>query len=290
MRIVIVTGATQPQPSASDQAYLDALQARGATVGIGSWHEGIAPFQDADLVVLRSSWDYHRHLAAYRAWLDRMEAERIPVANPIRLVRWNLEKSYLGDLARAGVPAPAQRVVPRDFAALRHALRETGWERAVAKPSAGASGHGVTLVTPSSLEACWPEIAAAAEPHAVVLQEFVPDIGANGQVSYVFYAGDFSHAARFVPRPGEFRINSKFEPAVLAHAPDPGEIAAARRVLAALPSAPLYARIDMVRRGEGMLLLEAEVHEPGLLHQYVPAGADRFAAATLEWIEERRAT
>ncbi|MGE0723273.1 MAG: RimK family alpha-L-glutamate ligase [Alphaproteobacteria bacterium] len=288
-RIIIVTGASQPTPSPSDRAYLDALQSRGAAVSIGSWHDGIAPFRGADLVVLRSTWDYHRHLAAYRGWLDAMVEVGVPLANAPLLVRWNLDKRYLQDLAAAGIPVPEQRVVPREPLAIRHVLAEMGWTRAVAKPSAGASGHGVTLVTPATLDRLWPEIAAAAHPHDVVVQEFVPAIADAGQVSCVFYAGDFSHAVRFVPTAGEFRINSRFAPEVLPHVAAADEMAAARRVLAVLPSAPLYARIDMVRRGEGMLLLEAEVHEPGLMHQYVPAGARRFADATLDWIGERRA-
>lgn len=54
--------------------------------------------------------------------------------------------------------------------------------------------------------------------------------------------------------------------------------------MARLPGVAPYARIDMAATPSGQLLLEAELHEAGLLFQYVPAGAARFADATLAWI------
>jgi len=285
MRIVIATSAAYRDLAAGDRLYRDALGRRGATVAAGVWTDGLAPFRGADLVVIRSTWDYHRDLARYRAWLDALETAGISVANPVALVRWNLEKSYLDALAAQGIAVPAQRLVPCELDAARGALAETGWAQAVAKPAVGASGHGVSLVEPATLEAQWPMLAAAVAPHRLVLQEFVPEIRAEGQLCYVFLGGRFAHAVRHLPRAGEFRINSVFAPTRTVVEPPAADIAAAARVLAALPLAPLYARIDMVRQSGRQLLLEAEVHEPGLQFDLVPASAERFAEATLAWAE-----
>jgi len=282
-RIVIATCADYPDLAPSDDRYRQALLRRGATVDVGIWSQGIAAFRGADLVVIRATWDYHRDLPGYLAWLDALERE-VAVANPVPLIRWNLDKGYLDELARGGIPTPAQRIVPCELPAVRQVFAATGWTQAVAKPSVGASGHGVTLVEPATLDALWPDLAAAAAPHALVLQEYVPEIRTEGQVSYVFLGGAFAHAIRHLPRPGEFRINSIFEPRRTVIAPSPAEIADAARVMAALPLVPLYARIDMVRQGERQLLLEAEVNEPALSFQLVPDSADRFAEATLAWL------
>jgi glutathione synthase/RimK-type ligase-like ATP-grasp enzyme len=145
--------------------------------------------------------------------------------------------------------------------------------------------HGVNLVTAATLHTRWDELVSAVSPHQLVLQEYVSEIQAEGQISYVFLGGRFAHAVRFRPRAGEFRINSKFQPQQDVISPQESDIEDAARVIAALPVPPLYARIDMVR-GEGrQLLLEAEVNEPGLLFQYVPAGADNFAIETLAWLD-----
>lgn len=282
--IARATCAAFPDLTESDRRYAEALRARGATVRSAPWQAGPGPFLGADLVVIRSAWDYHRDIAAYRSWLDGLERAGLRVANPLPLVRWNLEKSYLDDLVAADVPAPEHVVVPRDLAAVRAALAGKGWAQAVVKPAVGASGHGVELVTLDALDRAWPAIEAAAAPHRVLVQAFVPEVREGGQACYVFLGGRFSHAVRFVPTGGDFRINSRFEPTRERIEPDPADVAAAGRVIAALPVRPLYARIDMVRQGDRLLLLEAEVNEPGLLFQYVPEAAPAFAAATLEWL------
>ena len=283
-KVMLATCATYPDLTESDGSYADALTRRGADVGFSPWQTGLDPFLGADLVVIRSAWDYHREIDAYRRWLNGLEAEGLCVANPLPLVRWNLEKSYINDLSAAAIPTPVQHIVPCDLAAVRTVLETTGWSQAVVKPIVGASGHGVELVTPDTLDGLWPTVDAAMTPHAVVVQEFVPEIREHGQVSFVFLGGRFSHAVRFLPAGGDFRLNAPVEPTIEPVDVDRDEIAAAANVVAALPIQPLYARIDTVRQGERLLLLEAEVNEPGLLFQYVPEAAEVFADATLEWL------
>lgn len=63
--------------------------------------------------------------------------------------------------------------------------------------------------------------------------------------------------------------------------PSHGVLAAARAALAALPRAPLYARIDGVETRAGFQVMEVEVNEPGLFFTYAPPAAERFAEALL---------
>lgn len=282
-RVMLATSADYHDLSAADKLYRAALERRGATVEPGVWNDAGVRFHEADIVVIRSTWDYHRNLEAYRSWLDSLERFGTKVANPVPFVRWNLEKTYLDELAAEGIPTPAQHILPCDLDTVRLVLTEAAWTQAVAKPSAGASGHGVFMVTPETLDAIWSELAAAILPHRLVLQEFVPEIRTEGQMSYVFLGGKYSHAMCLRPTSGEFRINSKFKPHLEVIAPQERDIEDAARAIAALPVPPLYARVDMVRREGQQLLLEAEVNEPGLLFQYVPDGADRFAEETLSW-------
>jgi hypothetical protein len=51
------------------------------------------------------------------------------------------------------------------------------------------------------------------------------------------------------------------------------------RVLRLLPSEPLYARIDGVRRGERFVLTKVEINEPGLGLHLASGAGDRFAEA-----------
>jgi len=134
------------------------------------------------------------------------------------------------------------------------------------------------------IDALWPEIAESVSPHRLLVQEFIGAVRTSGQISFIFFDGIFSHAAQLIPRAGEFRINSAFQPEKRAYIPAPGELAQASSVLEKLPERPLYARIDGIFDGPDFVLLEAEVNEPGLFLDLDPQAAMRFAAASLAWL------
>ena len=97
-----------------------ALAAQGVDAEPLVWTSG----SDAggfDACVLRSTWDYPERLDEFRAWLRRVE-RATSLWNRAQDVEWNLHKSYLLDLARAGVAIPPTELVQRgaspDLAAL----------------------------------------------------------------------------------------------------------------------------------------------------------------------------
>ena len=274
-----------PEPTISEIRFVEALRDQGATVRWAPWTaDDQSVFRTADLVVLRGTWDYHRRLDAYRGWLRGLAAAGGRGANPVGLVAWNLDKAYLDDLAAGGIRTPGQAVLPLDRLALAALMDERGWQEAVVKPTAGASGHGVRLVARGDIDALWPEIAESVAPHRLLVQEFIGAVRISGQISFIFFDGIFSHAAQLIPRAGEFRINSAFQPEKRAYIPAPGELAQASSVLEKLPERPLYARIDGIFDGPDFVLLEAEVNEPGLFLDLDPQAAMRFAAASLAWL------
>ena len=105
-RICFVTCRTWPEISESDRLVQRALEAQ-ATVEARAWNAPDAVWEGFDAIVLRSNWDYHFEPDAFVGWLDRLERAGARVFNPPALVRWNLTKAYLLDLARAGVPTVA---------------------------------------------------------------------------------------------------------------------------------------------------------------------------------------
>src|SRR5262245_50458697 len=105
--VTLVTCRTWPELFPSDQLYGSALAARGVKVAVAPWNGPFEPFANAGAVVLRANWDYHQELPRFSAWLDALDACSVPVFNPTELVRWNLEKGYLLQLAECGVRVPA---------------------------------------------------------------------------------------------------------------------------------------------------------------------------------------
>ena len=64
---------------------------------------GLHDLTGLDLLLFRSCWNYHFHAQAFSACLNQLELRRIPVLNPVALIRWNLDKRYLLELQAAGV-------------------------------------------------------------------------------------------------------------------------------------------------------------------------------------------
>jgi glutathione synthase/RimK-type ligase-like ATP-grasp enzyme len=226
---------------------------------------------------MRAAWDYFDAPDAFADWLDALTHVDGAVFNPPAMMRWNLDKRYLLNLAGRGVAVPETRVVPSDPDAVAQATTAMGGGPVVVKPSIGQSGHHVARVDGDTL----PSAIVAAEGRPVIVQRFVPEVQETGELSCVFFDGAFSHAFLKRPAPGEYRVNSQYngrnEPVV----PSTATIEQAGSVLRGLPEMPLYARVDGVMRGDRFMLMELELIEPGLGLQLDPPAADRFAEATL---------
>src|SRR5260370_28865983 len=61
-----------------------------------------------DLVLIRSPWDYPARIAEFTRWIDSVSAVTL-LANPAEVLRWNLDKNYLRDLARENITVPPTR-------------------------------------------------------------------------------------------------------------------------------------------------------------------------------------
>ena len=276
--IVLATCATWPELSASDQCLAAALRARQQRVTDAPWNGPFAPFAQATAVVIRSTWDYHRAPDAYLAWLDRLDARR--TFNPPALIRWNLSKAHVLDLARRGARVPRSVEAAAEPVAVIDALEMLGLRDGVIKPLIGASGFGVERVGRETVAADVARARSAKALDRVLIQEFIPEIR-DGELAGVFFDGAFSHALRRRPAAGEFRINSQYGGTMKATTLPGDTVEAMAAVLALLPDVPLYARVDGVVRDGAFVLMELEVNEPGLGLDLAPGSADRFADALL---------
>ena len=282
-RVCFVTCRRWPEISESDRLVAQALAERGAHVDGRAWNEPAADFEGFDAVVLRSNWDYHFDPEAFLAWLERLERAGARVFNPPALVRWNVSKRYLIALQAAGVPTVATAALADETGAgLEAIMRGRGWRTCVLKPEIGASAHDARIVTDDTLAEAATAIATGAIRRPLLVQPFVDEIRTRGEWSLVFIEGSLTHSVLKLPADGDFRVQSYLGGTLRAEPAPPGVVRAAQAALAALPEAPLYARIDAVEARAGALIMEVEVNEPGLFFTHAPpAAAVRFAEALL---------
>lgn len=157
-------------------------------------------------VVIRSCWDYHQKPQAFRAWLESLAASGARVLNPARTALWNLDKSYLWEVASWGFPVPdtvwLEAGVPAE---LERVMTERDFRDAVIKPSISLGGFDTWRVSDLGLPRSQAKLDDLLRSRKMMLQVFVPEIASEGEVSVIFFGGKFSHAVLKHPGDGDFR-------------------------------------------------------------------------------------
>ena len=253
-----------------------AMAERGQDLVEIDWRAPIGEFADMPLVLVGTPWDYQDAEAEFLAKLDALEAAGIQVCNSPELVRWNIRKTYLRDLAdRGAATIPTVWVESASADDILAAMDSFGSESVVAKRQVGAGAEGQSIHHRATLKLNW----SMNKP--MMLQPFLEQITKDGEYSFLFVDGTFSHALVKRPAQGDYRVQSLYGGTEGALDPTGADLAAAQSVINAMkPEVPLYARIDMVRGDAGQLLvMEAEMIEPYLYPEQGPRLGQLMAAA-----------
>lgn len=272
--IAFATSLREPEIQPGDRLLAAALEERGARVIAAPWNGDFAPFADADGIVIRSTWDYPENIAPFEGWLDLLKHVRGKVFNSPALMRWNLPKSYLIDLADRGAPMPKSVIVERDAGAIADAMDRLGLTEAVVKPIYGGTSRGLSIVKRGDRAGL--DAALRILEHKAMVQPLIAEIAA-GETSIIFFAGEYSHAVLKRPIDGEIRSQPEFGARVTAVTPPGWAIEEAQKILALMPEAALYARVDVVLLDGRLWLMEVEVIEPDLFFDHDGGAAGRFA-------------
>lgn len=275
MRVAVATCKQMPEPDADEALLLSALTRAGVDARLLAWDDPSAPFAEHDLVVVRSTWNYYKHLDGFLAWVERTAAQTA-LLNPAHVMQRNVVKTYLREFDARGVAVvPTEFVTRGSRRTLRDVLGERGFRDIVIKPTVSAGSYR----TQRFAEGAWDEAqrfldALVADCDAMV-QRWMPSVDTYGERSLVWIDGEVTHAIRKTPRFADGVEQVSGEVAIAGD-----ERAFAEGVLAPYAAELLYARVDMVRDEDGALrLMELELVEPSLFFRQCPRALDRFVGA-----------
>jgi glutathione synthase/RimK-type ligase-like ATP-grasp enzyme len=278
MTVLLATFSLLPGGEAGGELVVSALAGHGIESRWVVWDDPSVDWADADLVAVRSTWDYHRRTAEFLAWARKVEAGT-RLLNGADVFAWNADKAYLVDLA---LDVPCVPTALLDDATLVRGLREAlgRWGEVVVKPRTGAGGVGVVVASSVGDERLGGLTAAP-----WVVQPVVGSVRTTGETSvHVLGGRAVSQVDKVVAGVGgrtEIRVHEQYggrstpaglgeEQSALAEA---AVSAASRRWSADLS----YARVDMMVWDGAWAVSELELIEPGLYLDVDPANADRFA-------------
>jgi hypothetical protein len=263
-RIVLAGCPSLPEGDGDDADLVAALRKHGLHARWLSWDDPAV--LDADLVILRATWDYIDRLDEFLDWTSRVPH----LLNAPAVVAWNTDKRYLADLAAAGVPT-----VPSRFFDPGERVRLPAGE-VVVKPAVGMGSVGALRFADRH----------AALEHATVLQDqgrtvlvqpYDPRVQ-DGETALVFLRGQQSHAftkGPILPPPGQRPVfdqsGTYAEESLTPAEPDfelwdvgLAALAAAAAHLGIGVDEFLYARVDVLGGPGDVQVLELELVEPSL--------------------------
>ena len=276
--VALATAARLPAGMADTPALSAALAENGVAVLVRAWDDPEVDWQQFALVVPHCTWDYLDRLHEFRRWLRECD-QRGALPNPLSLLDWSLDKSYLLELAAEGIAIPPTVRFERGDDVRPASLSERfGRAPLVVKPSVGGGGHRVWRCAGPEDAA---DVARTQLPtESVLIQAFQPAVTTEGEYSAVFVEGHLSHVMRKRPKDGDFRVHRRYGATRETAGIRPWMAAYGRRVLAAVPGTPLYARVDfLLPRPCDPVLMELELLEPDLYLRECPGADARFAAA-----------
>ena len=239
-----------------------------------AWDDPAADWTSYDAVIIGTAWDYWDRKSEFLDTLAEIDAATL-LLNPVSLVEWNLHKSYLRDLEAKGARTlPTLWLDAATPKAIAAAFETLGSDDLVFKRQVGAGAEGQLRLARGE--------AAPDMPHPMMVQRFEPAILDEGEQSYIFIDGAFSHALTKHAAKDDYRIQSSYGGTERILQPSDTDLETAKTVMAMLDRVPLYARVDMLRAEDGgLMLMELELVEPFLYPLQGPDLGKRVVAALL---------
>jgi glutathione synthase/RimK-type ligase-like ATP-grasp enzyme len=268
------------EPDPDQDLLADALRDAGVKAQWLAWDDPKARFSSAKMTILRSTWNYTKAHEAFLAWVDET-AQVSRLHNPASIVRWNVDKKYLLDLAARGIPIIPTRVFSKGAdVSIAHVARELGASEVVVKPSISAASAR-TIHADATSDRARDHLRMLLKTGSAMVQPYVRSVEGYGERAIICIEGEPSHSIRKSPR---FENDAQDTSAAMPIADD--EAALAKKVLASLPERLLYARIDMVRdANENPVVMEAELTEPSLFLCESRDTLERFVRAIRKRLE-----
>lgn len=264
-----------------DHLLIDGFEARGIQAESVVWNRRDVDWDQFDLALIRSTWDYLDEQDQFLEVLAQIESSSCKLFNPLTAIRWNIDKQYLFDLEKWGmriIPTIRANQLETDSQLPLFGARQV--QTLVVKPTVGLGGSHSYRVSVGNL---FDTLAAlrVEQPHREYLvQPFIESIIHEGEWSFIYFNGKRSHVLLKQPAPNDYRVQGIYEGTVKLAEPLPEDIRRADDVIAKLPFDILYARLDFVRVEGHLAIIEVELIEPIFSFNLVPASITRLVDAT----------
>ena len=281
MKIALATCAELPGWEVDDQPLIESLQSKGATVAFPIWNDAHVDWEQFDITVIRTTWDYHLRKNEFVAWCNSVPR----LFNNATVVSWNTHKSYLRELSKQGVAiAPTVWIETGEKIDAARTMEQFKTYRGFIKPQVGACASDTLRFTLDDIKEA--QVFLDSQLHQdMMMQPYIASVETEGELSAIFIDGTLSHGVQKIPVAGDYRVQDDFGASDMPYTFTRSEVREMNKTLLAVPdyASLLYARFDYLRSDDGMLLLnELELVEPSLFFRHCEESASLLADAIIK--------
>lgn len=264
-----------------DAELLAFLSRKGLDATTAIWNDRSIDWTKYDVIVLKSTWDYHDNIREFYGWLDQLKQQHLKVLNPVDIVKWNSNKRYLKEISDKGFP-----VIPSLFLKDGSYVDDSLFahfkaDDLVVKPCVSAGANNTIKLNRKNIADKSESLKNLIREEDYLVQPFVKEIN-EGEWSYLFFNGHFSHCILKTPKPGDFRVQHHHGGTISFPQPETKHIEQAEKFIRAFADETLYARVDGVIINDDFNLMELELIEPYLFLNNDETLMERYYRALID--------
>tara|TARA_B100001758_G_scaffold246924_1_gene263242 strand:- start:881 stop:1783 length:903 start_codon:yes stop_codon:yes gene_type:complete len=266
-----------------DGLIYDELKKLGLRVTRKDWDDKHFNWEDAKLLLIRSTWDYFHRFKAFKKWIDNVNSKSILI-NTYDQVNWNFDKHYLKDLQQNNINIPSSIFIKKGSTiTLQDCMTKNDWNCIVVKPTISGAGRHTYKVDKSNVSEVNQNFLELVKEEDFIIQEFQKNIESKGEVAVVLINGEYTHAILKLAKKGDFRVQDDFGGTVHDYEPNQDMITFAQESIKSLSPTPVYARVDIIwDNNNNMAVSELELIEPELWFRNNPSAAVKIAKVLKE--------
>lgn len=271
MLIYLATSKQFPNGTQDDSLLVNELMRCGHQVEYKIWNE-FEQWQNADKVIIRSTWDYHQHVNEFLLWCKRVSSST-ELLNSYQAIIWNYDKTYLKEIDESVETA----FCSKDDLVITCKKFFENHDQIIVKPTISASAQGLKKLSRGDDLSLFDQLL---EDQVMMVQPFLKSIVDQGELSLIFFSingkFEFSHSAIKNPGANDFRVQEEYGGSTKTYDVNQELIHFSKRLLDSLKFKTAFARVDIVDWNTLPLVSEVELIEPDLYMRCFPEAAKLF--------------
>lgn len=263
-----------------DHILLSFLKGKGLRITEETWSDPNIDWSVYEYAIIKTTWDYIDKFEEWNTWLNKIEQLEIKLLNPVAVVKWNSDKHYLHDIDKAGlVVTPTRYCEQNTKPQLTDFFKTFNKSELVIKPTVSGGSKNTFRFNAENVAEIQVQIHELLKEEAFMLQPYLEEIVTDGEWSFLFFNGNYSHSLLKKAKSGDFRVQHYLGGTIHPQNPTEQQIATAKQYVDQFAKSCLYARVDGVMVNGKFNLMELELIDPFLFLFTNPSSYENYDQA-----------